>query len=57
MEGSGSFVPENKEPEPLSSNDIEVSKLYTDYLPKDVVSSKTWAGWCVAVDRRGRMRN
>ena len=57
MEGSGSFVPEDREPEPLPSDDIEVSKLYTDYLPKDVVNCQPRAGWCVAVDGRGRMRN
>ncbi|TFG11697.1 deaminase [Candidatus Thorarchaeota archaeon] len=57
MEGSGSFVPENKEPGPLPRSDIEESKLYRDFLPKDVVNNEDRAGWCVAVDGRGRMRN
>ncbi len=56
MEGSGSFVPENRRPEPLPSTDIGDSDLYQDFLPSSVIDSPERRGWCVAVDGRGRMR-
>jgi 2,5-diamino-6-(ribosylamino)-4(3H)-pyrimidinone 5'-phosphate reductase len=56
LEGSGSFVPSNAEPEPLPPVDGDPSSLYQDFLPHDVVHRPGHQGWFTAVDSRGRVR-
>jgi 2,5-diamino-6-(ribosylamino)-4(3H)-pyrimidinone 5'-phosphate reductase len=56
LEGSGSFVPTNAEPEPLPPVDGDSRPLYQDFLPDDVVHRPGHQGWFTAVDSRGRVR-
>jgi 2,5-diamino-6-(ribosylamino)-4(3H)-pyrimidinone 5'-phosphate reductase len=56
LEGSGSFVPSNAEPEPLPSVDGDPQSLYQDFLPHDIVHRPGHQGWFTAVDSRGRVR-
>lgn len=55
LEGSGSFVVEGTEAEPLPEAEGDVGALYADYLPGDVVE-REGRRWFVAVDGRGRVR-
>jgi len=56
LEGSGSFVPSDAEPEPLPPVDGDSQSLYQDFLPDDVVHRPGHQGWFTAVDSRGRVR-
>ncbi|MBM4467820.1 MAG: deaminase [Chloroflexi bacterium] len=56
LEGSGSFVPSDAEPEPLPPVDGDPQSLYQDFLPPDVVHRAGHQGWFTAVDSRGRVR-
>jgi riboflavin biosynthesis pyrimidine reductase len=56
LEGSGSFVPEGQEPEPLPPFEGDSGVLYQDYLPASRVSSPELRGWFTVVDGRGRVR-
>ena len=56
LEGSGSFVPSNAEPEPLPPVDGDPQSLYQDFLPHNVVHRPGHQGWFTAVDSRGRVR-
>jgi 2,5-diamino-6-(ribosylamino)-4(3H)-pyrimidinone 5'-phosphate reductase len=57
LEGSGSFVTVDVEPEPLSSFQGDTESLYKDFLPDAVVHREGHRGWFAAVDGRGRVRN
>jgi riboflavin biosynthesis pyrimidine reductase len=57
LEGSGSFVPEGAEPDPLPPSEGDPLSLYEDFLPDEVVHRAGHRGWFVAVDGRGRVRN
>jgi len=57
LEGSGSLVREEDEPEPLPLVDGDASHLYDDYLPEPVTGRPGHRGWFTAVDGRGRVRN
>ena len=56
LEGSGSFVLSNVEPEPLPPVAGDPQSLYQDFLPDDVVHRPGHQGWFTAVDSRGRVR-
>lgn len=56
LEGSGSFLPDDAEPEPLPAYDGDPQPLYDDYLPEAVVHAPGHRGWFAAVDGRGRIR-
>jgi riboflavin biosynthesis pyrimidine reductase len=56
LEGSGSFVREGDEPDPLPPVDGDAASLYDDFLPPDVVQRPGHRGWFTAVDGRGRIR-
>jgi riboflavin biosynthesis pyrimidine reductase len=56
LEGSGSFVPEGQEPDPLPPVEGDVQALYEDYLPQTVVQRPDHRGWFTVVDGRGRVR-
>jgi riboflavin biosynthesis pyrimidine reductase len=57
LEGSGSLVRDDSEPEPLPLVAGDPTMLYEDYLPDVVVHRRDHRGWFVMVDGRGRMRN
>ena len=57
LEGSGSFVPEGTEPDPLPPFEGDPESLYEDFLPDGVIHREGHRGWFVAVDGRGRVRN
>jgi 2,5-diamino-6-(ribosylamino)-4(3H)-pyrimidinone 5'-phosphate reductase len=57
LEGSGSFVTADVEPEPLPPFEGDVESLYQDFLPEAIVQREGHRGWFVAVDGRGRVRN
>lgn len=56
LEGSGSFVADDAEPDPLPPVEGEPQALYQDFLPDAVVRAPGRAGWFTAVDSRGRVR-
>lgn len=56
LEGSGSFLKEEDELEPLPSFEGDAKPLYQDYLPDEVVHRPEHRGWFTAVDGRGRVR-
>ena len=56
LEGSGSLVREDQEPEPLPPVDGEMQALYQDYLPQNVIERPGHRGWFTVVDGRGRVR-
>lgn len=56
LEGSGSFVRETDEPEPLPPAEADPATLYDDFLPPAVVERPGHAGWFCVVDGRGRGR-
>lgn len=55
LEGSGSLVAEEQEPQPLPAPTEPTEVLQTDFLPADVVARAT-RGWLAVVDSRGRIR-
>ena len=56
LEGSGSFVPEGQEPEPLPPFEGDRRVLYQDFLPASAVQRPDHRGWFTVVDGRGRVR-
>lgn len=56
LEGSGSFVREGDEVEPLPPFEGDSEALYQDFLPDAVVRRAGHRGWFTAVDGRGRVR-
>lgn len=56
LEGSGSFIRDADEPEPLPPAEGDPATLYDDFLPPAVVERPGHAGWFVVVDGRGRGR-
>jgi len=56
LEGSGSFVREDDQAEPLPRFDGDAESLCQDFLPCDVVDRPEHQGWFTAVDGRGRVR-
>ncbi|MEJ2207843.1 MAG: dihydrofolate reductase family protein [Anaerolineae bacterium] len=56
LEGSGSFVRDGDEPEPLPPFEGDAAALYDDFLPPAVVERPGHAGWFIVVDGRGRGR-
>jgi 2,5-diamino-6-(ribosylamino)-4(3H)-pyrimidinone 5'-phosphate reductase len=56
LEGSGSFVTADVEPEPLPPFEGDPAPLYEDFLPEAVVHREGHQGWFTAVDGRGRVR-
>lgn len=55
LEGSGSFVPDDFQPDPLPPVEGNPAKLYQDYLPDEVVHAEN-RRWFTVVDGRGRVR-
>jgi riboflavin biosynthesis pyrimidine reductase len=56
LEGSGSFVLPDTEPEPLPPVTGDTQSLFQDFLPPDVVQRPEHRGWFTAVDSQGRVR-
>jgi 2,5-diamino-6-(ribosylamino)-4(3H)-pyrimidinone 5'-phosphate reductase len=56
LEGSGSFVPDGGEIEPLPPFTGDPAPLYADYLPQAVLDRPNHVAWFVVVDGRGRVR-
>jgi riboflavin biosynthesis pyrimidine reductase len=56
LEGSGSFVREGDEPQPLPVFEGDPEPLYEDYLPETIVQRSGHRGWFIVVDGRGRGR-
>jgi 2,5-diamino-6-(ribosylamino)-4(3H)-pyrimidinone 5'-phosphate reductase len=56
LEGCGSFVGMEGEPEPLPSCEGDPETLYRDYLPEAIVHHPEHRGWQTVVDGRGRVR-
>lgn len=56
LEGSGSFLRDGDEPEPLPAYDGDPAPLYGDHLPGTVVERPSHRGWFIVVDGRGRGR-
>jgi 2,5-diamino-6-(ribosylamino)-4(3H)-pyrimidinone 5'-phosphate reductase len=56
LEGSGSFVREGQEPDPLPAYGGNRASLYQDFLPPSKLSSPDLRGWFTVVDGRGRVR-
>ncbi len=56
LEGSGSLVRDNEEPEPLPPFEGDSKSLYQDFLPDAVVRRPEHQGWFTVVDSRGRVR-
>jgi len=52
LEGSGSFVADGAEPDPLPPVEGDPHALYQDFLPDAVVRAPGRAGWFTAVDSR-----
>jgi len=57
LEGSGSFVRDGDEPEPLPPFEGDPAALYDDFLPPAVIERPGHAGWFCVVDGRGRGRD
>jgi len=56
LEGSGSFLREGAESEPLPPFEGDPGGLYQDFLPDAVIHRQGHRGWFTAVDGRGRVR-
>jgi riboflavin biosynthesis pyrimidine reductase len=56
MQGSGSFVREGQDLQPLPSFEGDPETLHRDYLPAEVVDRPGLKRWLVVVDGRGRIR-
>jgi 2,5-diamino-6-(ribosylamino)-4(3H)-pyrimidinone 5'-phosphate reductase len=56
LEGSGSFILEGMEPEPLPPVEGDPAPLYKDFLPEAVLNRPNQDGWFTIVDGRGRVR-
>ena len=56
LEGSGSFVLERSDVEPLPDPEEDDAGLFHDFLPEAVVKHPERRGWFTAVDGRGRIR-
>jgi 2,5-diamino-6-(ribosylamino)-4(3H)-pyrimidinone 5'-phosphate reductase len=56
LEGSGSFLKEDDEPDPLPPFEDDPQTLYQDFLPDGIVHRPEHRGWFTAVDGRGRIR-
>ena len=56
LEGSGSLVREEDEPEPLPPIEGDPAPLYEDFLPAAVLRRPDHRGWFTLVDGRGRVR-
>lgn len=56
LEGSGSLVTGDAEPEPLPAFEGHPASLYQDFLPEAVVNRPGHRGWFTMVDSRGRVR-
>ena len=57
LEGSGSFVREGEELQPLPPSALPLGELHEDYLPGAVVRGSGHRGWFAVVDGRGRLRS
>jgi riboflavin biosynthesis pyrimidine reductase len=57
LEGSGSLVRDEEDPDPLPPVAADNSHLYDDYLPEQVTGRAGHRGWFTVVDGRGRVRN
>jgi riboflavin biosynthesis pyrimidine reductase len=57
MQGSGSFVKEGQELQPLPPFEGDAGPLYRDFLPEEVVDRPDLDRWLVVVDGQGRMRS
>jgi 2,5-diamino-6-(ribosylamino)-4(3H)-pyrimidinone 5'-phosphate reductase len=57
LEGSGSFVTDDVDPEPLPPFESDPTSLYEDFVPESIVHREGHRGWFTAVDGRGRVRN
>jgi len=57
LEGSGSFVKEGEELQPLAPSEYSSEELHRDFLPDAVVNRPGHQGWLAAVDGRGRLRS
>ena len=56
LEGSGSMLTEEAQPEPLPAFSGDPAPLYNDYLPESIVDRPGHKGWFSVVDGRGRIR-
>jgi riboflavin biosynthesis pyrimidine reductase len=56
LEGSGSFVGDDEEPQPLPPVEGDAGLLYSDFLPETILRRPGHRGWFTAVDSRGRIR-
>jgi riboflavin biosynthesis pyrimidine reductase len=56
LEGSGSFLRDGDELEPLPAYEAGPAPLFEDYLPGAVVERPGHRGWFIVVDGRGRGR-
>ncbi len=57
LEGSGSFVKEGEELQPLPPPESRHGELHQDYLPESVIHRSGHCGWFAVVDGRGRLRS
>jgi hypothetical protein len=57
LEGSGSFVREGEELQPLPPSEYPLGELHEDYLPEEVIRRPGHRGWFAVVDGRGRLRS
>jgi 2,5-diamino-6-(ribosylamino)-4(3H)-pyrimidinone 5'-phosphate reductase len=56
LEGSGSFLKEDDEPDPLPPFEGDPEPLYQDFLPDGILHRPEHQGWFTALDGRGRIR-
>lgn len=56
LEGSGSLVRDNEDPEPLPPFAGDPKALHQDFLPDAVIGRAGHRGWFTVVDSRGRVR-
>ena len=56
LEGSGSFVLDKHQPDPLPAVEGDPAALYQDFLPEAIVNRPAHKGWFTVVDSRGRVR-
>ncbi len=57
LEGSNMLVAENESLTDLPAFDGDVSLLYQDFLPKEIMERKDRTTWTSVIDGRGRFRN
>ncbi len=57
MQGTGSFVKEGQELQPLPPFEGDLEVLHRDFLPREVIERSDLVKWLVVVDGRGRMRS